>query len=54
VQLKKDRPQAFRVVGEMQGADQIMATALFLGTYPGLTQAMLDYEIRVIREFVQA
>jgi CDP-6-deoxy-D-xylo-4-hexulose-3-dehydrase len=52
VQLKKDRPQAFRVVGEMQGADQIMATALFLGTYPGLTQAMLDYEIATIRDFV--
>jgi CDP-6-deoxy-D-xylo-4-hexulose-3-dehydrase len=54
VQLKKDRPQAFRVVGEMKGADQIMASALFLGTYPGLTAEMLSYEIRVIREFVQA
>jgi hypothetical protein len=24
-----------------------------LGTYPGLTQEMLDYEIQVLREFVE-
>jgi dTDP-4-amino-4,6-dideoxygalactose transaminase len=33
-------------------ADAIMNTAIFLGTYPGLTQEMLNYEIQVIREFV--
>ncbi len=53
VQLKKDRPESFRVVGEMKGADEIMHQALFLGTYPGLTPAMLAYEIAVIREFVK-
>jgi hypothetical protein len=31
-----------------------MNTAIFLGTYPGLTQEMLDYEIQVIRDFVKA
>jgi hypothetical protein len=31
-----------------------MKTAIFLGTYPGLTQEMLDCEIQVIREFVKA
>jgi hypothetical protein len=30
----------------------IMNTAIFLGTYPSLTREMLDYEIQVIREFV--
>lgn len=54
VQLKKDRPSAFRVVGEMKGADEIMNQALFLGTYPGLTQAMLAYEVEAIRAFVAA
>lgn len=53
VQLKKDRPESFRVVGEMKGADEIMHTALFLGTYPGLTAGMLAYEIAVIRDFVK-
>jgi CDP-6-deoxy-D-xylo-4-hexulose-3-dehydrase len=54
VQLKKDRPGAFRTTGEYPGADSIMNTALFLGTYPGLTREMLDYEIQVIRNFLRA
>jgi len=52
VQLKKDRPSSFRVVGNLTGADQIMQQAIFLGTYPGLSKAMLDYEIEIIRSFV--
>jgi CDP-6-deoxy-D-xylo-4-hexulose-3-dehydrase len=51
IQLKKDNPNAFRVVGELAGADRIMNQALFLGTYPGLTPAMLAYEIEVIHRF---
>ena len=55
VQLKKDRPNAIRTpLGEYPGADEIMNTALFLGTYPGLTPAMLDYEIEMIRSFVKS
>jgi CDP-6-deoxy-D-xylo-4-hexulose-3-dehydrase len=52
VQLKRDNPQAFRIVGELKGADHIMRQTLFLGTYPGLTPEMLAYEIQVIRDFV--
>ena len=54
VQLKRDRPQAFRVVGDCAGADAIMQQALFLGTFPGLTPAMLDFEIATIRAFVRS
>jgi CDP-6-deoxy-D-xylo-4-hexulose-3-dehydrase len=54
VQLRKDRPDAFRVVGEMIGADAIMNQAIFLGTYPGLTKEMMDYEIEIIRAFVRS
>ena len=36
------------------GADEIMHRAIFLGTYPGLTPAMLEYEIQVIRDFVKS
>jgi CDP-6-deoxy-D-xylo-4-hexulose-3-dehydrase len=53
VQLKKDNPGAFRVVGNLSGADEIMRQALFLGTYPGLTPAMLAYEIQTIKAFVR-
>ncbi|WP_438483692.1 lipopolysaccharide biosynthesis protein RfbH [Oleiharenicola lentus] len=52
VQLKKDRPHAFRVVADNPGADEIMHRALFLGTYPGLSKDMLNYEIETIRNFV--
>jgi CDP-6-deoxy-D-xylo-4-hexulose-3-dehydrase len=31
-----------------------MHRALFLGTYPGLTPAMLAYEIAVIHDFVRS
>ena len=54
LQLGKDLPSAFRVVGDFPGADEIMHRALFLGTFPGLTPAMLDYEIATIRAFVRA
>lgn len=54
VQLRKDRPQALRVVGEMIGADELMQRSLFLGTYPGLTPAMLAYELAIIHEFVRS
>lgn len=52
VQLRKDRPQAFRVAVEHPGADSLMNSALFLGTYPGLTAEMIDYETQVIHEFI--
>ena len=54
MQLRKDRPDALRVAGELTGADEIMRTAMFLGTYPGLTREMLDYELTVIHQFVRS
>ena len=52
-QLKKDRPDAFRVVGDLAGADRIMNEVLFLGTYPGLTRSMLDYMVETITNFAK-
>lgn len=54
VQLRKDNPAALRVAceGPLAGADAIMHTALFLGTYPGLTAGQLAYELGAIRGFV--
>ena len=53
VQLIKDDPGAFRVLGELKGADRIMNESVFLGVYPGLTREMLDYVIDVIGKFVR-
>jgi len=53
VQLRKDRPEAFRVIGDLKGADQIMNEVLFIGTYPGLSRPMLDYMVDTVRAFVK-
>ena len=54
VQLRQDRPNALRVIGDLSGADRIMNEAIFLGVYPGLSQKMLDYVIETARAFVRA
>ena len=65
VQLRKDNPHAFRILGSpastsqpadldspLPGADCLMNQAIFLGVYPGLTTAQLDHVIATIRAFV--
>ena len=54
VELARERPGSFRIVGKLSGADQLMQQALFLGTYPGLSNEMLDFEIDIIRTFVNS
>lgn len=51
VQLRNDRPDALRVLGETAGADRIMNESIFVGVYPGLTREMLDYMIETISAF---
>ena len=52
-QLRKDNGDAFRVVGELTGADIIMNRAIFVGVYPGLSHVMLDYMVETITKFVR-
>jgi CDP-4-dehydro-6-deoxyglucose reductase, E1 len=54
VTLKKQQPNAFRVIGDLAGADRIMNEAVFIGTYPGLTPAMLDYMAETIAKFIRS
>ena len=50
VQLKADSfGAAFRVVGDLAGADRVMNEALFVGTYPGLNQQHLGHITGSIR-----
>ena len=53
VDLKKNRPEMLRVVGDMTGADEIMNRTLFIGVYPGLSSDMLDYMIDCISSFAK-
>ena len=52
VELKKSNKNSFRVVGSMEGSDDVMNNALFLGTFPGLTHKMIDYEISIVQQFI--
>ena len=47
-QLLRDRPGAFRVLGDLRGADRLMNEAIFIGVYPGLSRPMLDYMIETV------
>ena len=51
VQLRRERPEALRIVGDLAGADRIMREALFVGVYPGLSSEMLGFMAESIREF---
>ncbi len=49
VQLVSENQSAIRVINDLKGSDEIMNSAIFLGTYPGLTKSMIEYEIEIIR-----
>ncbi|CRY91252.1 degT/DnrJ/EryC1/StrS aminotransferase family protein [Synechococcus sp. WH 8103] len=51
VNLRHDNPNSFKVIGSLEGSDDIMNRSLFLGTYPGLTRAMIDHEISTLKSF---
>jgi len=53
-QLRGENPAAFRVIGNLAGADRIMNEAVFVGVYPGLTRTMLDYMVETITKFVRS
>ena len=52
--LKEDNPQAYRVIGDLAGADRVMNDALFVGVYPGLTAEMLSYVAEEIAAFAKS
>ena len=61
VQLMKDQPRAIRKLDiydsssndttSYSGADRIMNEAIFIGTYPGLTKAQLNYMCKQLKFF---
>lgn len=42
-----------RVAGELDGADRIMNESFFIGTYPGIGEAQIDYTMDVFRRFLE-
>ena len=53
VNMKSAQPNSIRTLSSGYcSADTIMTSCLFLGTYPGLTPQMIDYEISIISSFI--
>lgn len=48
VNMTKENPDAIRIISDLSGADQIMNDTLFIGTYPGLSEEMIDYMVKSI------
>ncbi|MEO6924591.1 MAG: DegT/DnrJ/EryC1/StrS family aminotransferase, partial [Bryocella sp.] len=42
----------YRVVGELTNTDYVMSHSFWIGTFPGLTNEMLDYIAKIATEFV--
>ena len=51
IELQNARPEALRTINDLKGSDKIMIDALFLGTYPGLTEEMINFEISIISNY---
>lgn len=46
--------EGYRVVGSLQNTDRIMRDTFWVGVYPGMTDEMIDYMAKKIREAVLA
>ncbi len=46
------RDVSYRVVGELTNAEMVMKQSFWMGVYPGLTDAMLNYMIETVMELV--
>lgn len=42
----------YRVIGELNNTDIIMNQTFWLGVYPGMTEDMIDYVVKTIKEYV--
>ena len=44
----------YRVVGELGNTDRIMADTFWVGVYPGMSDEMIDYMAKTIKEAIEA
>ena len=47
----RNRGEGYRVIGELTNTDIIMNSSFWIGVYPGMNQAKLDYMIESIKEY---
>jgi len=46
----RESGEGYRIVGELTNTDRIMNDTFWIGVYPGMTDEMLDYMIKTIKE----
>ena len=45
--------EGYRIVGELTNTDRIMNDTFWIGVYPGMTDEMIDYMIKTIKEALE-
>lgn len=45
--------KGYRVIGDLKNTDRVMNDTFWVGVYPGMTDEMIDYMIRIIKEAVK-
>ena len=50
----RSRGEGYRVVGSLSNTDRIMSDTFWVGVYPGMTDDMIDYMAKTIRQAVEA
>lgn len=48
----RESKTGYRVIGDLANTDRIMRDTFWIGVYPGMTDEMLDYMIRTLKEVV--
>ena len=46
----RESGEGYRIVGELTNTDRIMNDTFWIGVYPGMTDEMIDYMIKTIKE----
>lgn len=49
----REKGEGYRIIGDLRNTDRIMNDTFWVGVYPGMTDEMIDYMIRIIREAVK-
>ena len=49
----RNRKEGYRIVGTLKNTDRIIKDTFWVGVYPGMTEEMIDYMIKVIKESLE-
>lgn len=49
----REAKQGYRIVGDLENTDRIMRDTFWVGLYPGMTDEMIDYMAKTIKEAIE-